>query len=104
MQTHPYQTNVPAEYQNVDRWFLLDTSLDPPRPWELGTQLPVFAMALVKGKAPQRQWLIYAHSPLGDRQSVQVSIPGYRGVTMDVTVAGTYYLVDEKYMRAFPIN
>jgi hypothetical protein len=104
MQSHPYQTLVPAEYQNVDRWFLLETSLDPPRPWELGTQLPVFALALVKGKAPQRQWLVYAHSPLGDRQGVQVSIPGYRSVTMNVTVAGTYYLVDEKYMRAFPVH
>ena len=28
---HPYQVKVPLEYQRVDRWFLLDTSLDPPR-------------------------------------------------------------------------
>lgn len=97
---HPYQTIIPAEYQNVDRWFLLDTSLDPKRPWELGTPLPVFTLALSLGDAPHRRWLIYAHSPLGARQGVQVTIPGYRSVTINVAVGGSFYLVDEKNGRA----
>ncbi len=101
---HPYQSNVPVEFQNVDRWFMLDTSLDPPRPWELDTQLPVFALALVKGKAPQRQWLVYAHSPLADRTGVQVSVPGYRAVTMNIPVKGTFYLIDEKSNRSYPVS
>jgi len=96
---HPYQSLVPKEYQNVDRWFLLDTSLDPARPWELGTQLPVYTLALVKGRAPQRQWLVYAHSPLKARDKVRVTIPGYQAITIDVEVAGSFYLVDEKARR-----
>lgn len=102
--SHPYQTAVPAEYRKVDRWFLLDTSLDPKRPWELGTPLPVFSLALTLGSAPQRQWLIYAHAPLGARQGVQVTIPGFRAVTINVTVAGSFYLVDEKSGRAQAVN
>jgi hypothetical protein len=96
---HPYQTIVPREYQSADRWFLLDTSLDPKRPWELGTPIPVFSLALVKGNAPQRQWLVYAHSPLGPRQGVQITIPGYRAVTVNVSIGGSFYLIDEKGQR-----
>ncbi|QQS44840.1 MAG: hypothetical protein IPM66_12760 [Acidobacteriota bacterium] len=96
---HPYQTIVPPEYQKVDRWFLLDTSIDPKRPWELGTVLPVYSLALVKGSRPNRQWLVYAHAPVSDRKGVQVAIPDYRNVRIDVPVAGTFYLVDEKSQR-----
>jgi hypothetical protein len=101
---HPYQDLVPREYQKVDRWFRLDTSLDPKRPWELGTPLPVFALALAMGNAPQRQWLLYAHAPAGGRQSVQVTIPEYRMVTVNVAVAGSFYLVDEKSQRVQAVN
>ncbi|MGH8692823.1 MAG: hypothetical protein ACREVM_01130 [Burkholderiales bacterium] len=97
--SHPYQTAIPPEFQNADRWFLLDTSLDPKRPWELGTPLPVFALALTKGNAPQREWLVYAHAPLGARQGVQVTIPDYRPVTINVAVGGSFYLVDERSGR-----
>ncbi|MGE0126746.1 MAG: hypothetical protein AB7U82_01485 [Blastocatellales bacterium] len=93
---HPYVFNIPAEYQNAERWFLLDTSLDPPRPWGLFTQLPVFALALVKGAAPERQWLLYAHAPSGDRRSVSITIPDYKQVQVDVSVGGSFYLVDEQ--------
>ncbi|MCI0337215.1 MAG: hypothetical protein L0226_06540 [Acidobacteria bacterium] len=103
-QSHPYETIVPKEFQGVDRWFLLDTSLDPKRPWELGTILPVYSLALVKGSAPQRQWLLYAHSPLGPRQGVQIGIPGYRAVTVNVSVGGSFYLVDEKNQSVQAIN
>jgi hypothetical protein len=101
---HPYQTIVPKEYQNADRWFMLDTSLDPKRPWELGTQIPVYSLALVKGSAPQRQWLVYAHSPLGPRQGVQINIPNYRAVTVNVSVGGSFYLADEKSQRVRQVN
>ena len=74
-QAHPYQTDVPAEYKDVDRWFLLDTSLDPPRPWKLETELPVFALALVLGERPEREWLVYAHAPLGMKRGVEVTLP-----------------------------
>ncbi len=93
---HPYQFNIPTEYQSADRWFLLDTSLDPPRPWDLYTQLPVFAIALVKGAAPNRQWLLYAHAPSGDRRSISITIPDYKPVQVDVSVGGSFYLIDER--------
>lgn len=93
---HPYQALVPAEYKDVDRWFLLDVSVNPKQPWELGTVLPVFALALVQGSAPRRQWLLYAHAPLAPQRAVQVTIPGQRPVKIDVGVGGSFYVVDER--------
>ena len=93
---HPYQAGIPVEYQQADRWFLLDTTLDPARPWTLATDLPVFSLALVQGKAPARQWLVYAHSPLADRKAVGVTIPDYKQITIDVPVAGAFYRVTEE--------
>ncbi len=101
---HPYQTQVPAEYENADRWFMLDTSLDPARPWQLETPLPVFALALTQGKAPQRQWLVYAHAPLEARKQVTIHIPDYRAIKVDVSVGGSFYLVDEKWQRVTPVQ
>jgi hypothetical protein len=101
---HPYQTRVPQEYQRLNRWFLLDTSLDPPRPWELGTQLPVFALALVKGVAPRRQWLIYSHAPAEAKNKVQITIPEFHAVTVNAAVGGSFTLVDEKMGRVQPVN
>lgn len=98
-QQHPYQALVPQEYERVERWFMLDTSLDPRRPWSLTTQLQVYALALQQGRAPQRQWLIYAHAPMGDRNNVSVTIPDYRAVTINVAVAGSFYTVDERTRR-----
>jgi hypothetical protein len=87
---------MPKEYQDRDRWFLLDTSLDPPRPWKQETALPVFSLALVAGKAPERQWLVYAHSPLEDRKGVRITVPECGPVTVDVSVAGSFYVIDER--------
>jgi len=92
---HPYQAGIPAAYQQADRWFLLDTTLDPARPWSLATPLPVFSLALVQGTAPTRQWLIYAHAPLGDRKAVGVTIPQYKSIVIDVPVAGAFFRIDE---------
>jgi len=103
-QSHPYQSFVPEEYQKTARWFLLDTSVDSPRPWQLSTQIPVFAIALVKGKAPQRQWLIYAHSPLQAREKIKIFLPAYQTFIIDVTVAGSFYLVDEKTKTVSAVN
>jgi hypothetical protein len=90
---------VPREYQNEDRWFMLDTTLDPQRPWSLGTELPVFSLALVTGKTPARQWLVYAHAPLAPRSNVGITIPEYGAVRTDVSVGGSFYLVDEASRR-----
>jgi phospholipase C len=57
--------------------------------------IPVFALARVIGTTPNRQWLIYAFSPQANRTDVQVTIPGYRAVSINATIAGAFSLADE---------
>ena len=101
---HPYQEDVPEKYRNVNRWFLLDTNLDPPRPWEHKTNIPVFSLALVRGDRGKRRWLIYTHSPLEDRQDVAISVPGFGRITVDVPRAGAFYLIDEADRATTPVT
>ncbi len=92
---HPYQKKVPEKYHDVDRWFLLDTSLDSPRPWTQKTNIPVFSLTLVLGEKGTRRWLVYAHSPLEDRSDVGITVPDYEKITVDVPRAGAFYHVQE---------
>jgi len=92
---HPYQTNIPDEYKSIDRWFLLDTDHDPKRPWKLDTEIPVYAIALALGEKPNREWLIYAHSPLKRYGAVSVKLPGYISVTVKSTPDGNFFHVKE---------
>ncbi len=101
---HPYRADVPAKYADVPRWYLLDTNLDPPRPWELTTDLPVFALALVRGAEGDRRWLVYAHSPRASREAVEITIPGFGRVTFDVPRAGAFYTVGERNCSARRID
>jgi hypothetical protein len=101
---HPYQSNVPPEYRNEERWFLLDTNLDPPRPWTLGTELPVFSIALVMGNSPSRQWLVYAHSPLRNRSDVSIAIPEYGTAKVNVSVSGSFHLISESSRTVEPLK
>ncbi len=97
---HPYQAGIPAEYKDEDRWFLLDADVNAQEfPWELHWPVNVFSLALVRGKAPVRKWLVYAHSPRCDRASVKLRVPGYKDIVVDVSVGGSFYLVDEKLNR-----
>jgi hypothetical protein len=100
---HPYQVDIPDRYRTKDRWFALDTSLDEPRPWSMQTNIPVFSLALVAGREPQRRWLLYAHSPLQDRDDVEITIPELGAVTVDVPRAGAFYTIDEKARRAVAV-
>ena len=93
---HPYQEGIPEEFRKADRWFLLDTNLDLPRPWKLDTEIPVFSLALVDGAAGNRRWLVYAHSPLRERRGVEITIPGYGKIKADVPVEGVFYVADER--------
>lgn len=96
---HHYQVDVPPEYLAEDRWFLLDADVNPAfpwSPWRLSMEIPVFSLALRKGETPKRQWLVYGHSPLGDRQNVQLTIPEYGDIRVDIAIGGTYYLIDEE--------
>ena len=93
---HLYQASIPLEYANEDRWFLLDANVNPRFPWDVVTEISVFGLALVKGAPPTREWLVYAHSPLGDRKNVRLTVPGYGVINVDVTVGGSFFVVNEK--------
>ena len=92
----PYRTDIPERYKNADRWFALDTSLDSPRPWNMQTELPVFSLALVQGERGSRRWLLYAHAPIEERRGVEIRIPEYKNVSVDVPRAGAFYLLTEQ--------
>lgn len=101
---HPYQTKIPEKWKNADRWFLLNTNLDPAQPWELNTEIPVFSLARVLGEKGSREWLLYAHSPLKSRSGVAIEIPGYGNVTVDVATGGSFHHVQEKDRSVRPVG
>jgi len=101
---HPYQAAIPKKYRNIRRWYLLDTHLDPLRPWSQKTNLPVFSLALVKGETGKREWLLYAHSPLKNRRDVKITIPGYDAVTVDAPRRGMFYRIDERGGTVSPVE
>jgi len=92
---HPFNEGVPVRWQKIDRWFNLDTSLDPTGQWDLKTELPVMAVARVLGDKGKREWLIYAHATKKDQKDVELTIPDYGKVKVNPTLAGNYYLVKE---------
>ena len=100
---HPYQADVPGKYRDIHRWFLLDTNLDAPRPWDQRTNIPVFSMALVRGDEGRRHWLVYAHSPLEDRRDVRIVLPEYGEIVVDVPCAGAFYRIDERQKQVVPV-
>jgi len=92
---HPYESNLPPELAARQRWFLLDSPLNPPRPWELTTALRIFSLALERGQKPQREWLVYAESPLDDFPDAEVTIPGGPRVHVHSTPGGAFSRVSE---------
>jgi len=93
---HPYQTNIPKEYQNIKRWYLLNTSLDPKKPWTLQTDLPVFSLARVRKGSEGREWLLYAHAPLRTHQQAKITVPGYGVVDVEVPRKGAFYHIKKR--------
>jgi hypothetical protein len=102
---HPYQFDIPPEYQDLDRWFLLETSLTPKElrseefdnahPPASQTEIPVFALGLVLGSAPNREWLVLANAPRQARAGVRIIVPEYGVITVDVPQSGSFYHVSE---------
>ena len=87
--------NIPEQYQNDPRWFLLDVNENPDRPWSDDTNIKVWAFALVKGEAPNREWLIYAQSPENEINDVTITIPDYGNIAVDSKVNGSFYILTE---------
>ncbi|MEM7410408.1 MAG: hypothetical protein AAF430_09260 [Myxococcota bacterium] len=92
---HPYQVQIPPPYRDWPRWYLLETDQDPQRPWKLETRLPVYAIARVLGKAPEREWLLYTHSPLDEARQASVAVPGFGVAEVRATISGTFHLLSE---------
>lgn len=90
-----HQIDVTPAYQNADRWYRLDTSVDTPTPWKWEAEYKVYAIALVLGLPGARRWLLYAHSPKNAELQVSVSIPEYKSVAILTKDSGTFYVVDE---------
>ncbi|MCP3981427.1 MAG: hypothetical protein GY716_19175 [bacterium] len=90
--THPHQhqANLVPGYtdDDVDRNYLPEVSVNPPRPWNNATEIPVWALAYVLGEAPDREWLLFAYAPLADHDDVTIGIPGYQDVVVDVPRGG----------------
>lgn len=101
---HPYQTRIPEKWRGVDRWYLLNTSADPPGEWGLMTEVPVFSLARAMGREGNREWLLYAHAPAKGLEGVEIEIPDYGTVTVDVTPAGRFYHVREKGQSVTLLN
>ena len=74
---------------------LLDADANPPGSWDEDTAVEVLAIALVRGEAPNREWLVFAHAPRGEFHNVAVRIPDYSEVLIDVGPVGAYYHVEE---------
>ncbi|HUN71591.1 MAG TPA: hypothetical protein VMU52_04720 [Steroidobacteraceae bacterium] len=92
---HPYETALPPELASRPRWFLLDSPANPPRPWQLTTPLAVYPLALVRGRAPHREWLVYAFSPLQRSMDVPVRIPGGPRVIVRAARGGAFTRIRE---------
>jgi hypothetical protein len=92
---HPFHDQVPEKWQQIDRWFNLDTSLDPPGQWNLKTELPDLAVARVVGDPGKREWLIYVHATRKPLTDVELTIPDYGRAKVNTTLGGSYCLVRE---------
>jgi hypothetical protein len=101
---HPYQAALPAELAARGRWFLLDCSANPPRPWALTATLPVYALALERGDRPHREWLVYGFAPLDLERDAEVTIPDGPQVKITATTAGSFSLVREGEPAAQPLG
>ena len=94
---HPYQSALTDELKKKERWYLLETDLESPaKDWGLYTEIPVFPLALVLGKEPQREWLVFAHAPKGARTDLNVTLPGFGKVKINASVTGSFYHVKEQ--------
>lgn len=93
--THPYNAALPTSLKQSRRWYLLDSNLNPPRPWSLDTSLRVYSIALSLGIAPHREWLIYAFSPLDEGVSTTVTIPQGPMTDVQASRTGCFSILDE---------
>jgi hypothetical protein len=98
---HPYQKfHQPDGVVRTPRNYMLDTPTHPKveaNPWNAENPhesgyayvVPVYAMAMKRGG----EHLVYAHAPMRPETGVRIVIPGAGSITVDVPVAGRFYIV-----------
>ena len=50
------------------------------------------------------EWLVYAHAPLGMKRSLEVMVPEYGPVKIDVPPSGAFFHVVEKTGTVTPVG
>jgi hypothetical protein len=101
---HPYNMNIPSEYKNTERWFLLDTSANVEIGQADDNRIDLFSLALEIGSEPSREWLIYAFSPLSAMDSVQILLPGYGNLRIKSKTEGSFYWLKENSKQIVEIK
>jgi hypothetical protein len=56
-----------------------------------------------EGWAQYGLWLLYAASPLEGRRDVQITIPQFGTITVEVPRAGAFYVIDEQIGKTAPV-
>lgn len=106
---HPYKNNIPPEYANAERWFVLDVDVNQPTDgWYKDKSyaentINVFSLAHVIGTAPSRQWLLYVEATVKDFDKVTITIPGYKDVIVPAVSSGSFYVLDEAKNTVTPV-
>ena len=84
-----YNLNIPTKYQTVPREFFLKTD----------ATIPVYAFALEKGMAPNREWLIYTQSSSENVKDITITIPWYKDVLANSSTQGLFSIIKESYKQ-----
>ncbi|MEI8229134.1 MAG: hypothetical protein WCH77_12865 [Planctomycetota bacterium] len=96
-------------WKKQDRFHQLTVPINPPfakwpQRYEVAFQanpddeqslIKVWAFAYELGEAPKREWLLYVQSPREDRKAVEVKVPGFADVSVDVPRTGAFYHLRE---------
>lgn len=83
------------------RWYQLhnDVTYEPTSSDNYSTMrektFNIWIMANVMGTSPEREWLVFAYTPLQAEMDVTAELPGYGNITITANRGGTYYLVRE---------
>jgi hypothetical protein len=101
---HPYNDSLPQSLAGAQRWYLLDSDLNPKRPWSLDTVIRVYSLALVTGKAPQREWLIYAFAPLDAEIKTRVRISDGPTAVVQASRGGCFSLLREQAVAPIAVT
>ena len=101
------------------RFFQLSVGINPPfkswpsaaantitntAPDNENSLIKVWAIAYELGKAPKREWLLIAQSPREDRRNVDITVPGFGPVAVEVQRQGSFYHLSEGQPGVVPVG